>query len=137
MDTIGETKVIQKEYLESLAIFEKLEDKEGVAYVMNQLAELYFKNREYMRALDCAERALSLGKELGYPEQIRNASHSLYLIHKAMKQEGLALAMYELYSLCAIAFNEELRRLNLGKQYQYELINVLQQIVSRRWNSRK
>ncbi len=121
MDTIGETKVIQKEYLESLAIFEKLEDKEGVAYVMNQLAELYFKNREYMRALDCAERALSLGKELGYPEQIRNASHSLYLIHKAMKQEGLALAMYELYSIMRDSIsNEELRRLNLGKQYQYE-----------------
>ena len=121
MDTIGETKVIQKEYLESLAIFEKLEDKEGVAYVMNQLAELYFKNGEYRRALDCAERALSLGKELGYPEQIRNASHSLYLIHKAMKQEGLALAMYELYSIMRDSIsNEELRRLNLGKQYQYE-----------------
>ena len=38
-----------------------------------------------------------------------------------MKQEGLALAMYELYSIMRDSIsNEELRRLNLGKQYQYE-----------------
>ncbi len=120
-DSLDHSNPVPEELSKSLAIFEQMEDKEGIAYVTYQISQLYFRNREYVKAKYFALKALKLGRELGYPEQIRNASGVLYHVYKELKEDKEALSMYELYVFMRDSIsNEEIRRISLGKQFQYE-----------------
>ncbi len=121
LDSSAAQKKIPEELYRSLSLFRQLEDKEGIANVLFRLGQLFFKNNDFQKARRYAEESYTLSRELGYPENIRNASGLLYTIYKASGHSAKALEMYELYShMRDSIFNESLRRISLGKQFQYE-----------------
>lgn len=121
MDSSSGHKQIPLELFKSLEIFKSLEEKEGIATVMYRLSQQYFLNGNNEAALRYAGQSLQLSRELGYPEHIRDAASVLYHVYKAQHRDQQALSMYELYTAMRDSIsNEDIRRISIGKQFQYE-----------------
>ena len=57
---MGELREAEKNQMQALAIRERVGDQVGIALIWNDLADLYFKKRQYKKALDYAQRALGV-----------------------------------------------------------------------------
>ncbi len=140
-------------YNKSLAFLQEIGDKNGLAHVLNNIGGIYLNKakwisntsprklsalqisevvKNYNQAADYSNRALKIGKELGYPENIRNSSKQLSSIYKFLgtsPQTPLpkkiayltnALEMYELFKQMADSINNvQTRKSGLKKQMQY------------------
>jgi tetratricopeptide (TPR) repeat protein len=57
---MGEVREAEKNQMQALAIRERVGDQVGIALTWNDLADLYFKKRQYKKALDYAQRAMGV-----------------------------------------------------------------------------
>ncbi len=96
-------------------------EKNGVARSYNNLGSVYFKRKEYSKALEYAESALLMSKELGFPGLISSAAKLLHKIYKQQNKPAKALEMHELFVHMRDSVNsEETRKSSTKKQFQYE-----------------
>jgi tetratricopeptide (TPR) repeat protein len=109
--------------LKGLKLKEELGDKQGTAYSLNNIGEVYSKMGNNSLAAQYLNKSLELAKELGFPENIRNSSELLYLLYKKQNNYFEALQMHELF----ISMRDSLNNLSTQKesvkkefQYQYE-----------------
>ena len=73
------------------------------------------------RALAHCNKSMLLSKELGYPENIRNAAQQFSKIYKAMGNHKNALENFELYILMRDSIsNESNRKATIRSQLKYE-----------------
>ncbi len=131
------------EYLsKSLKIQEEIGDKKGIAGSMSNLASIYLKlaslpaesaehtgaekasaNRQknYNKAIEYCGKSLKTSKELGFPENIRNAAQQLSQIYKATGDHKNALENYELFILMRDSINNiATKKASIKSQVKYE-----------------
>jgi len=104
----GDAKSALDHYGRSLKIQEEIGDKPGIAYSLNNIAGIYLKlahqakdvrslgkrEKNYNLAEAYADSSLHLSKEIGFPENIKNAEETLSLIDEA---KGNYTSSYEHY----------------------------------------
>jgi two-component system NarL family sensor kinase len=104
-----------------LSVLEAIQDKASMATCLNGMAETQVKFDRVKEAKAYAERALTISKELGYPEQIKNAAGILKTIYQKQDQPQKAYEMLELYTKMHDSIsNRETRLASLKKQFQYD-----------------
>ncbi|MDO6430103.1 tetratricopeptide repeat-containing sensor histidine kinase [Flavitalea sp. BT771] len=114
---------------QALQISEKLGDEEGIAWVYNSLAQVYYQSGGYEASIRSAAMSLEKAQDLHLPEIIKESCHSLYAGYKALKRSDLALY----YRNREIAVNDSLYTLEKEKQVKslqsgYELEKKQHQI---------
>ncbi len=106
---------------QSLIIREGLNDKKGLTDVYCGLSTLNLAQNKLKEAKFYGLKSLTIAKELGYPEDIFNASIVLYKIYKKQDQPKEALEMYELFILMHDSINNiESKKANIKSQLKYE-----------------
>jgi tetratricopeptide (TPR) repeat protein len=105
----------------SLAIKEKISDKDGICYTLSGIASVFLKLGKDNEARLYADKALALSKELGYPLNIQNASEILYSIYKKQKKSREAIEMLALSIRMRDSVNNEAtRKAMTSQQFRYE-----------------
>ena len=108
-------------FLKSLKIHEEINDKLGTTYTLNYVANAMFELGNSGSAQDFALRSLKTAKELGYPQNIRNAAKTLKRIYEKNKNFKEALEMYELEIQMNDSINNtETKKASIKKEFQYE-----------------
>jgi tetratricopeptide (TPR) repeat protein len=105
----------------SLKIRESIVDKKGMATSLNYLGAIYLKQKEYQKALGYCLKSMTLCKELGYPESIKNTSEKLKIIYKSIGNYKLAFENLELYIKMRDSLNNiETQKATITQQTKYE-----------------
>ncbi|MBL4578034.1 MAG: tetratricopeptide repeat protein [Flavobacteriales bacterium] len=108
-------------YHKSLKIWEEIGDREGVAYSLKNIGDIYLDNGDVSGAKEYAKQSMQLAKDLGFPEIIRNAAQLLTKIHKKQGKDKEALASYELFIQMRDSIkNEETQKASIRQQTKYE-----------------
>ncbi len=120
---------------EGLKIFITLNDKHGEAVSYNSISRTYLLLNNYKEAEKYSKLSLKTARELGFPENIRDAGDILSNIYTAMGKEAYdsgnmavsalryrdAREMHVLFKLMADSINNvETRKSALKKQLQYD-----------------
>lgn len=107
-------------YRQSLQIMESLDDKSGIANALNSIAGVELTKGNVNTARRRALRSLAIGKEIKFPEAIRDAAQTLHEIEKRAKDWEKALTYYELYvQMRDSVFNQENVTASIHQQYKY------------------
>lgn len=107
-------------YRQSLQIMESLDDKSGIANALNSIAGVELTIGNVNTARSRALRSLAIGKEIKFPEVIRDAAQTLHEIEKSAKDWEKALTYYELYvQMRDSVFNQENVTASIHQQYKY------------------
>ncbi|MBL7910901.1 MAG: tetratricopeptide repeat protein [Bacteroidia bacterium] len=119
-------------YKRSLEMYKEIGDKFGIAAQFHQLGSLYIvqakneKNasalqKNYKLALLYSDSSLVISKELGFPEQIRNAEANLSAIYSKTGKYELAFEHYKKYIVYRDSLNnDETRKASVKSQLKYE-----------------
>jgi len=108
-------------YRKSLKIREDIGDRKGAAYSLNNISDVYFVQGDVRKAKDYAKQSMELAKSLGFPENIRDASQKLSIIHRKEGKYQDALEMYEIYiQMRDSIVNEETQKESIRQQTKYE-----------------
>lgn len=103
-------------FIESRKIAEEIGDISAEAISLGNIGRMNLilskgkKNSYYQAALQCAEKSLSTGLKLGYPDIIKNSSKLLYDIYKQAGNYNSALEHYENYIKMRDSINNDLTR---------------------------
>jgi tetratricopeptide (TPR) repeat protein len=128
----GNTKKALEYLQQSLTIREETGDKQGISESLNgiggiciSLAEAEsssaLKKKKYSEALAYCTRSLNISRELGYPENIRNAAERLKVIYQYLNKPAQALEMYDLFIVMRDSIvNSETRAAAKKQQFRYE-----------------
>ncbi|QLE02306.1 tetratricopeptide repeat-containing sensor histidine kinase [Galbibacter sp. BG1] len=84
-------------FMQSLLIYEKVEDKREKTSLLNDIAKTYCGMQEFDLAKSYADDAMELAKELNSFEDIKECSKTLYLIAKKTLDYENALVFHELF----------------------------------------
>ncbi|MBM77028.1 MAG: hypothetical protein CL846_00965, partial [Crocinitomicaceae bacterium] len=108
-------------YNKSIKIKEEIGDKNGISISLNSFGYIYYLQGYYTKALEKCTNALSIAKEIGRVEAIRNSSKYLWEINKKLGKNNQALEMYELY----IEMRDSILRIEnkeamIQKEFKYE-----------------
>jgi two-component sensor histidine kinase len=95
------------QYQRSLAIYESLEDQQGIADAATSLGLYYQAAGDHAKALYYGEKALPLAREAGAVQEIQHAAQLLYQAYKSAGQYKKALPMLELYLNMRDSLNSE------------------------------
>ena len=107
-------------------------DKKGVAYSLNNIGALYIKiaessatsgskKKNYLFALSYSDSSLAISKELGFPENIRNAEGTLSKIDSARGNYLGAFEHYKQYIIFRDSLNnKETHKASMKNQIKYE-----------------
>ena len=110
-------------YNESLKIREAIDDKQGICYSLYNIGRTYYYMDKFDEAKKYANRDLALAREVGYPENIRDAAWLLSEIYEKEGKGMPALEMHKLYMQMKDSINNEATQKATIKQqakYQYE-----------------
>lgn len=108
-------------YHKSLKNHEEIKDKRGIAYSLINIAGVMLQQGRLGVALNYAERSMTNAKELGYPDQTKQAAKILKEIYQKQNKYKEAFAMYELEIQMRDSINnDETKKATIQKQYQYE-----------------
>jgi serine phosphatase RsbU (regulator of sigma subunit) len=108
-------------YDKSLAIFESIGDKRGLSTVLNNIGNTYFLMEDFKKAEKFYENGFNYAQEIGYPNQIKFASNSLYRINKKFGNYAKALQYHELFKQMDDSLTKkEVLDKDLKKQMQFE-----------------
>ncbi|MCE3259448.1 MAG: protein serine/threonine phosphatase [Bacteroidetes bacterium] len=108
-------------YQKGLRLAEEMQNKEEMANSLYQISDLYFLQGKSSEALKVANKSLSLGKELGYPEKIKNVSLLLSKIYEANGNFEKARENYEVYVQMRDSLtNVDNRKASIKSQLKYE-----------------
>jgi tetratricopeptide (TPR) repeat protein len=100
---------------------EEIKDKKGIAFSFNNIGYIFFKQKNYSKALEFCNRSMQWCKETGYPENIRNTAGVLNQIYKATHDYKLALENYELFIQMRDSINNEsTRKASIKQQLKHE-----------------
>ncbi len=103
-----------------LSKFEVLEDMNGIDNSLYFMAEVKFKTNKLQEALALAERSLKIAEEIGYPQNIKNASGLLKKIYSQNNNYKEAFKMQVLNKQMSDSINNENnRKLAIQKSFQY------------------
>ncbi len=117
---MGQLSRALENYRQSLQIMEALDDKSGIASALNSIAGVEFTRGNISTAKRQAERSLRIGKEIKFPEEIRDAAETLHKIARRQKDWEQALTYYELYvQMRDSVFNQENVTASIHQQYKY------------------
>jgi tetratricopeptide (TPR) repeat protein len=142
-DHQGQTEKGLEYFKKSLKLTEEIDDKHGIAHTLNNIGGVYLDNCKLKTtsdplkktlldsALAYSSRSLTISKEIGFPENIRNASEQLTEIYKLLATSPLtplpkrldfwqsAYEMYELYKIMADSIsNMEIHKASM--QYEFD-----------------
>jgi serine phosphatase RsbU (regulator of sigma subunit) len=110
-------------YEKALSQWYSIGDQEGVSYTFVNIGNLYLKNNNIKMAESKAIQAYDIAREIGFPEDTRDAAELLYKIYKKKGQWQKALEMQEIYIAMRDSINNEESQKAATKkllQYQYE-----------------
>lgn len=120
-DVRGELLKATEYYISSLKILEELDDKLGIARALSNLGNIALDQKNYEKALEYSDKAMNLGKMMGFPEFIRDAANTKWKIYKATNNSGLALKNYELFILMRDSLNNiETQKAAIKQQTKYD-----------------
>jgi tetratricopeptide (TPR) repeat protein len=107
--------------IKSLEIVLPLNEKQQLGRVYDGLVEALFKLNRINEAEGFALKQLKLSRELGYPEQIRNAAENLKDIYKVQGKYNNALEMFQLFiEMRDSIHNADTKKAAIRTQLQYE-----------------
>ena len=105
----------------SLELRKKTNDKRGISNSYYCIGLAYYSNKNYSTALDNENKALAIGRELGFPKDILEVALSLSEIHVAIGNWHEAYRMQSLYHVMKDSIeSEKTRKASLRQQFQYE-----------------
>jgi tetratricopeptide (TPR) repeat protein len=105
----------------SLVIRKTINDRQGISYTMNSISAIYFSMKKYQLAMAYSDSSLAISRELGFPENIRNAELSLARIDSARGDLKGAFIHYSEYIKYRDSLaNRETRKAGLRNQLKYE-----------------
>lgn len=108
-------------YGRALKIREELGDKQGVAFSLNFIGHIYYKQNNYSKAMEMSTKSLLISRELGYPENIQRNAQLLSDIYQKNNQPAKALEMYKLYiQMRDSIVNTENKKKSIRQQFRYE-----------------
>ena len=108
-------------YEKSLNLYEEIEDKQGIALVLTNMAFLFTDQAKYEKTILCAKRALALSLEIHHSQRITDASRALSLAYKATGNYKLALENFELSIKMRDSINNEsTRKASIKQQLKHE-----------------
>ncbi|MES2837788.1 MAG: tetratricopeptide repeat protein [Bacteroidota bacterium] len=108
-------------YHQSLKIREEIGDKNGIAYSLNNIAVIFYNQKQYPKALEYAQKSLVLSQEIGSPRNIRNAAKLLFQIYEKQGKGMPALQMHQLFiSMRDSINNEGTKKASAQQQAKYE-----------------
>jgi tetratricopeptide (TPR) repeat protein len=108
-------------YYRAREIFEKTDDKKGMAEALSHLAAILFKQGKQKEARAYAEQSLVLARELGFPENVRDASSTLSTIYSEQNDWKNAYEMQVLFKQMTDSINNQTnRKAALEKGFEYE-----------------
>ncbi|MCX2678462.1 tetratricopeptide repeat-containing sensor histidine kinase [Galbibacter sp. EGI 63066] len=84
-----------KTFMESLSLYEKIDDPRGKTSLLNGIAEAYCHLNEFDLAKTYAEEALTAGKALNSFEEIKQSAEILSYIYKQTRDYEKALTYHE------------------------------------------
>jgi serine phosphatase RsbU (regulator of sigma subunit) len=87
----------KENYIMSLSINDSINYKMGVAGCLTKIGMIYLKEKSLKKAGEFLQRAMVLSKEIGFPENIRDAAASLSEFYQATNNPKLALDNYKLF----------------------------------------
>jgi tetratricopeptide (TPR) repeat protein len=94
---LGDTVNALKSYRTSLNTCQEIQDLPGAVMALNNIASIHIYGNKLDSAQLLSEKALTLSKQVGFPQGISNASKRLYQVYKKQEHFTKALAMHELY----------------------------------------
>ncbi len=104
-----------------MSLNEELKLKDHTTTALINLGNIYLLMNDIPKALMYAKKAHQYSNELGYPGQISNTAHLLYLIYKKQNQPTLALEMFTKQVEMSDSLNNlQARKTVLKSQLKYE-----------------
>lgn len=91
-------------YNEALKIYQKIKDKNGIAWAINNIGISYFELSEYSKALDYFFKGLKMSEEVGDKQQISTKLANIGSVYLRQNNYPLALEYY----LKTLRIDEEL-----------------------------
>ncbi len=118
---IGDIKNARNMLFESIAIYRKFQNPNGIALCAGDLAKLHLKLNALDSALYYGKLSFDISVDLGADYTTKNASHILWMTYKAMGDYHNALKMHEKYiALRDFIQGDENQRALLRQEYQYQ-----------------
>ncbi len=84
-------------YLMSLAVFDSLEDKKGMSIAYSDIADVHHRQGKNHLALRFYKKALTMAKEIGGMNEIRNAYQQLSIIYELTRDFKKSLQYHQLH----------------------------------------
>ena len=118
---LGNLKLAFEYYQTSLKKSDLSKNKIVYISALTKMAEIYLKQDSLVKAEEFSKKALITAKELGYAIEIQNAANLLKDIYEKQRKPEEALQMFKLFTQMKDSLsNEELKKLTIKKQMQYE-----------------
>jgi tetratricopeptide (TPR) repeat protein len=117
-----------KYYQTSLKIIEEILDLEQKSELLKENAEIYLGLKEYDKAIESAEKALSLGKQLKTAPRIRDAYEILAKIFDAQKKIPSAYTYYKKFIEIKDSINREQQDKTIENENRYRVAKKDQEI---------
>src|SRR5690606_6372658 len=111
----------------ALVIWEEWDDKVGMAVTLENMACVFLAQGKLFEAKDFARKSFKISTALGYPNDIKNSSFTLYKIFKIEQDYKDALKYFEVYvKMKDSLFNQETERAVVKQtlKYEYEKISL-------------
>jgi len=108
-------------HVRSLAIRRVINDKQGLAYSLNNIGTVYCLQKKFVQAYSYSDSSLTLAKELGFPENIRNAARTLARIDSARGDHKAAFEHYKDFIFYRdLINNEQNQKASVRSHLRYE-----------------
>jgi tetratricopeptide (TPR) repeat protein len=91
---IGDIKLALDFYQKSYSAYEKLNEKQGLAYCLNNMGVIYDSYGDIPRALESYQKSLTIQEEINDKEGIANSLNNIGAIYKSQGEEEKALEYY-------------------------------------------
>jgi len=108
-------------YFKSNSLFKEIGYKKGIVSSTVSIGRVFFNQEKIKESEKLIITALALAKEIGYPEETRNAAELLSEIYQKQGKGMKALEMYKLYVQMKDSINnEETQKATIRQQTKYE-----------------
>jgi tetratricopeptide (TPR) repeat protein len=108
-------------YNQSKNLREKMNDKPGLAYSLNNIGTVYLSKENYKTAEEYCMRAYNLAKEHNFVMNMRETAFRLYMIYEKTGRHREAYGFYKLYITYRDSLNnEEVTKTTTRQQMQYD-----------------
>lgn len=112
-----------KYYELGLKYRKEIDDRKGLAYSYGNIGNIYFKQKNYKKAEIYYSQSLKLSKELGFPDNIWEASKFLAELYKITGNYKSAFENYQLYITMRDSLNNiETAKAAIKQQTEYDYL---------------